>query len=381
MYSAIFDISDNKFLNIMRDPRLALPIRWNGGDFGHTLNDLFCYYISKVTAEMRKGPRGKTGSALVCLHIVTQTITKAVEEYQNGFPAKAYDTFQDLMEKLAQKPLRVYEKSGWESNWNDSLHLYRAARVDDNKNYSRLRVFHTPFNMRSKVSTCRYSIAGHPSLYLGTSLELCCNEINANPARDLILASDFQLDRDPSTSHLSIRVVELGIKPQDFIEPDDYDDNQADVFDNNLQNSNKDRRKLVRVISSGLTSKKTRERYLLWYPLIAACSFIRVNKKDPFAAEYIIPQLLMQWVRNEMADKGDELIGIRYFSCASIKDSDKGFNYVFPTSGEPVSPDIPYCKVLANAFMLTEPVYVHEYMSVQKCEAALRRMRDRQKIN
>ena len=34
-----------------------------------------------------------------------------------------------------------------------------------------------------------------------------------------------------------------------------------------------------------LQSKTVKKAYLLWYPLIAACSFIRANKQDPFAPE------------------------------------------------------------------------------------------------
>ena len=112
MYSTIFDISDNKFQDIMRDPRLALPIRWNGGEFGKSLDELFCYYYKAVEDAIRKAPGKSVITALDCLREVTQKIIQAVEEYQNGFPAKAYNTFRNLMEKLAQKPLRVYEKVG-----------------------------------------------------------------------------------------------------------------------------------------------------------------------------------------------------------------------------------------------------------------------------
>ena len=382
MNSTVFDISDKAFRRIMRDPKLALPIRWEGGDFKKTLDMLFEYYSQKLFEAQSMDPGGIAQFAIERLQTITQPLTKAVEEYQNGFPAKAYNIFKTLMEHFIDSPFNIYCKSGVLSEREDSLHLYRVAKVEDNKPYGRPRVFHTPFNMRSKVSTCRYSIAGHPSLYLSTSLELSCNEIHADPIRDLILASYYQLDRNSRSSHLTIKVVDLGIKPQDFIEPNDLSADQVDYFEDNHQNSKSKRTNKGRNVFSGLTRQYyIRENYLLWYPLIAACSFIRVNKKDPFAAEYMIPQLVMQWVRSEMSKPHRELIGIRYFSCASIKDSDKGFNYVFPTSGEPVSPDIPYCKVLANAFMLTEPVYVHEYMSVQECEAAIRRMKDRQKIN
>ena len=111
----------------------------------------------------------------------------------------------------------------------------------------------------------------------------------------------------------------------------------------------------------------------------------RTDKKDPFAAEYIIPQLLMQWVRNEICtnrnDDYDELVGIRYFSCASVKASDMGFNYVFPTSGNPKSADLPYCSVLAKAFRLTNPVYIHEYDSLYTCERQLTKSNDFDFIN
>ena len=123
-----------------------------------------------------------------------------------------------------------------------------------------------------------------------------------------------------------------------------------------------------------------RSAYLLWYPLIAACSFIRTNKNDPFAAEYIIPQLLMQWVRSEINSKEhediDNLTGIRYFSCASVRASDMGFNYVFPTSGQQKSSDLPYCSVLTRAFCLTKPVYIHEYDDIRTCEWKLSKSND-----
>lgn len=180
-------------------------------------------------------------------------------------------------------------------------------------------MFHTPYNLRSKVSTSRYSIAGFPSLYLGTSLELCCEEIGFNPYENFALASKFKLERHYSTSRIDICVVELAVKPQDFL----Y------VYENNETHG--------RFIKSHMLDEtKVRESYLLWYSLIAACSFIRVNKNDPFAAEYIIPQLLIQWVCQKMcSSKTDdgELMGIRYFSCASERVSDMGFNYVFPSSG------------------------------------------------
>lgn len=239
---------------------------------------------------------------------------------------------------------------------NDPLKLYRIACVNDNIPYNRSRVFHPPYYMRSKISSCRYSIAGYPSLYLGTSLELCEEETKYNPHEQYALASRFQLERyfDERNRNIEIKVIELAIKPQDFFECNYSFDNRRDDYPNMI---------------NMLKDPSVQKAYIVWYPLIASCSFIRVNKKDPFAAEYIIPQLLMQWVRKEMSNQNenyDKLIGIRYFSCASVKASNMGYNYVFPTSG--IKNDRSFCPILSRAFKLTQPKYIHEYTNIQACE-------------
>ena len=182
------------------------------------------------------------------------------------------------------------------------------------------------------------------------------------------ISSKYKLERNLEYTNTNIRVIELGVKPQDFLEIEYSNERHDRQISKDLLNDN-----------------RVRSSYLLWYPLIASCSYIRTDKKDPFAAEYIIPQLLMQWVRNEICikenDDYDELVGIRYFSCASVKASDMGFNYVFPTSGNPISANLPYCSVLAKSFRLTNPVYIHEYDSLSTCEWQLTKSNDFDFIN
>lgn len=369
----ILDISADSFKNILKDERLYLPIRWDGSDFAATLDNLFNYYVNKLDLPPIKKSYDSQHTHVNIKDIkrVCGLITKSVRYYLNGFPSKSYTTFERVMRLLMQQPLEIYEKSSTELfgnlgdkyNTDDDLNLFRVVSVSDNRPYQRDRVFHTPYNLRSKVSTSRYSIAGYPSLYLGTSLELCCEEIHMNPHKDFALASMFKLERNPDYTNTEIQVIELGVKPQDFIETE-------------LRNEN-----FKRFIPDSMLKRETvRSAYLLWYPLIAACSYVRTNKSDPFAAEYIIPQLLMQWVRSEigsnMDNECDQLIGIRYFSCASVKASDMGFNYVFPTSGQHKSAVLPYCAVLAKSFRLTRPIYIHEFDNIQNCEWELRKSRD-----
>lgn len=356
----ILDISDYKFKQVLNDKTLFLPVRWDSKDFHATLSSLYAHYINSLEKTF-----GNEDSYFMTyldrIKSVCGLLKTAVSHYLDGFPSDAYHSLEKAMGYLMVNPLEIYEKSSlelFEASSNDPLNLFRVVCVDDNIPYDRKRLFHTPYNLRSKVSTSRYSIAGYPSLYLGTSLDLCVDEVNFNPHEKLALVSKFEIERCTNYNNTHIRVIELAVKPQDFT-LEEKDLHQGRHFRENY-----------------LDSPKVRNAYLLWYPLIAACSFIRTNKKDPFAAEYIVPQLLMQWVRcqisvNEDKSFRDNLVGIRYFSCASEKASDRGFNYVFPSSGAQKSPDYPYCPILMKAFKLTKPLYLHEYESVRHCETAL----------
>lgn len=361
----ILNISSSQFKHIVSDKRFHLPIRWNNSDFADTLEQLLeTYYWTIYDIHQKDAELGlECAIDLKKLRRVIKLIVKAVREYLNGFPAKAFQTFKGLMSLLEETPLRTYHKSIHEqfddTSYQDPLKLYRVACTSENVPYERSRLFHTPYDLRSKVATHRYGIAGFPALYLGTSLELCCEEVNPNPHEQLVLASRFRLERSFERNQVEIEVIELAIKPQDFFVPNE--DNAAFT------------KSSARRIKSGwLKDPGFRQKYLLWYPLIAACSFIRANKKDPFAAEYIIPQLLMQWVRSKITQAKNgysRLVGIRYFSCASERASDMGFNYVFPTSGKKKRER--FCRILTKAFKLTKPHFLHEYESISKCEDAL----------
>ena len=359
----IIDMADEQFSKIFSDNHFHLPIRWDNKDFVKSLNTLFELYIEKIERETSFWAYPRTIDVdIKKISKVCDLLVLSANNYLNGFPAKAFDTFKRLMKLLNENPLITYRKSIMEQleiDPYDPLNLFRVTCVYENIIHERKRVFHTPYYLRSKVSTSRYSIAGFPSLYLGTSLELCCEEVNYNPHEQFALTSRFQLERNYEFNNISIKVIELAIKPQDFFE----EKNTNDFY----------RKK--RLFPKGLLDgSRLRGAYLLWYPLIAACSFIRVSKKDPFAAEYIIPQLLMQWVRLQFelpSKENRQLIGIRYFSCASEKASDMGFNYVFPASGSQT--DNSFCPILTDAFKLTRPYYIHEYNDIYACEMALKK--------
>lgn len=352
----IFSIDKNTFKAILKNEELYLPIRWNNNNFVLTLQKLYREYTSEIRKQFQTNGynRVDTKKCEDKIKKVCYLIIEVVKAYLNGLPAEAFKKFDKVMKTLNVTPLKIYGNNDVKQfNYpdNEKINLYRVASINDNSVYDRSRIFHVPFNLRSKISTNRYSIAGYPSLYLASSIELCCEEIHYNHHEQLGIVSRFELNKNINPDQ--IEIIELGIKPQDFIE------------EHKLMNRDYMRR---RIDKSHLNKTDVYEAYLLWYPLIAACSFIRVNKKDPFSVEYVIPQILMQWIRTKL-NNNEKLIGVRYFSCASVKASDMGFNYVFPAIKENLGE--PFCPVLNESFKLTKPYYLHEFNKLYECEYEL----------
>lgn len=114
--SMIFDISDVAFRNVLKDQTFFLPIRWTGSDFSKTLDNIFNYYIKQLE-KSNNTPQPNYNSIQVDLKEtkrLCKLLKKAVDHYLNGFPAKAYTSFEKAMELLMKNPLKIYQKSAIE---------------------------------------------------------------------------------------------------------------------------------------------------------------------------------------------------------------------------------------------------------------------------
>jgi len=330
-----------KFKEIFSKENYQLPMRWDGKDFYATLY--------KHLKDYREDIEKNCDNPNLCAEVkaVCRGICFAVDHSFKGYPEKAYKSFEAVMEILGKDPLLIDMKD------INKEPLYRVVDVGNAALPKRQRVFHVPFNMRSKMSTQRYSIPGFPCLYLGTSLELCLMEIGKDPKRDYVCVSRYELETDR-------RIISRL-----------FEDNQSPVFDN-------DEFKIfdVSVKPNGAIEKLCHNyeeitKYIKWYPLISACSYIRTMRDSPYSAEYITPQLFIQWVRLE---DEDAVVGIKYFSCASVYVSTLGNNYVFPTMGIPYQTRKTikdYCARLSHRFKLTAPRFLMEFESIDDCEDAI----------
>ena len=337
-----------KFEEIFSKDNYRLPIRWDGKNFYETLYNHLKDYRKDIEKFRKDYPDLFDDVKAVC-----RGICAAVDCSFRGYPEKAYDSFKGVMEILGKDPLLIDKEKVKEES------LYRVVDVGNAAVPDRRRVFHVPFNMRSKMSTQRYSIPGFPSLYLGTSLELCCMEVGKDPQRDYVCVSRYELqtdervidrrlkkDQSPVFDNDKFKIYDISIKPKDAIETSGNIDKDVYV-------------KYIR-------------RYIKWYPLISACSYIRAMRDDHYSAEYIIPQLFIQWVRSE---NEDAVVGIKYFSCAYEHASTLGYNYVFPTMGIPYHARKTiknYCARLSHRFKLTVPKFLMDYESIEDCEEQIK---------
>ncbi len=239
-----------------------------------------------------------------------RTISRAVTLYLNGSPAKAYKSLILTLNR---------HKSDLETLTAPSQSIrqvYRMRHFDSLDERTREKIFHVPFNLRHRISSQRYSISGWPSLYLGGSLLVCWEELG-RPPLESVDVSCFQADRELS-------VLDFGYTPRTF----------------------------VGLHTDGFFTAEQIVSYLVLWPLLCACSLKPAHRGEPFVEEYIVPQLLLEWIKNESGS----IDGLRYFStqiaqqpaCPRLT-----INYVFPVKTVHKSG---YCDSLKAAFRLTKPV-------------------------
>ncbi|AKT46804.1 hypothetical protein ADJ67_03350 [Eubacterium sulci ATCC 35585] len=328
---------NEKFKELFSKDIYQLPIRWEGRDFYGRLYNHFKTYCEDITEILKDEVDICNDIEHICIKICT-----ALDYSFRGYPIESYKSFKSVMDILNKIPLLVD---------NFEFKNEKIYRVVNNGNASlpeRERIFHVPFKMRSKMSTQRYSIPGFPSLYLGTSIELCCMELDKEPKQDYLCVSRFEIEMEVDPLINSI----FGNSDQ----PLKFDNGQLKIFDLSL----KPDEIIVKDFSYDEYIK-----YIKWYPLLSACSYIRAMHDDPYSPEYIMPQLFTQWVRSE---NEETVVGIKYFSCASNYASKLGKNFVFPSTGTPyhIGNDIDdYCARLSHRFKLTQPKFIKDYKNLE----------------
>lgn len=192
-------------------------------------------------------------------------------------------------------------------------------------------LFHIPLNLRGYVKTQRYSYPGYPCLYLASSVYGCWEELGRPNFKEQMISK--------VVAKKSFNLFDLRIPS---IDEWSYNANY----------------------------------WVLLFPLIIACMFPVKDENSVFKTEYILPQLLTEWViirrqNNNKISSTDgilPILGIIYTSSHRNNDfpfsSEKLDNLAIPVIN---SLEGNYCSELSEMFHLSKPTYYEIEELLESC--------------
>jgi hypothetical protein len=259
------------------------------------------------------------------------SINESIKLYLKGLPSKAYSTIRKSLDEL--KPYLLYPDGNKVFLVGGNINNYFRMRESCSK-VDKVGIFHIPFKSRHLTQSYRYSIPGIPCLYLSNSVFLCWEEIG-KPVNKRLYCSRFEIDSN------RLRVLNLSYTPSKVL---------------NMYNPNQ--HELTSKVSSFFIIRS-----LITWPLLFACSIHTKCHKDNFKAEYIIPQLVMQWCL-----ENDDIDGVCYYSVRSRYNSSLEFSLFQENLALPakINQDDLICSELKKKIKVSEPQLISSYNYLKK---------------
>jgi hypothetical protein len=313
-------LGDKRFMQ----PFVATPSL----SYRNSLDEKLKEYVRKIENLPDEGSltgwlKGKTEN----IEIINSKLIESIDQYLSGSAGKAYDKIENLMDLdivkssliSLKKPLSQYDYSR-----PGSKSLFRVRESDDHLS-ERMDIFHIPFEKRYLVKSQRFSIAGLPCLYLGSSLYVCWQEMG-KPSLNKLFLSHFKLNE----AHGEVYVLNFAFSLEAL----------------RLQ-------KLELFLDIHNISEDEARAYLIIWPILLACSYNVEHPNSSFSIEYVIPNLILQWIGKEKTT----LSGIMYLSTRTkqLRNNDIGINFVFPPKADLVK-HTGFCPKLNNTFKWSKPI-------------------------
>lgn len=299
---------------ILKEESMLLPIEYDEG----SCEDAICDRLSKFEVLLKN--YDIDNELIDAIASFRHNLKEMYKKYYLGHQNKAYQAFKNALLKVngMNGVMAVLPKES----------LYRARKNEGNRDYKNNEMFHIKYELRGKVQTQRFSFPGLPCLYLGGSSYVCWQELNRPQFDQFQVATIRQRDE-----RKNYKVIDLCIHPLTY-----YNELIQYENDGNSEHDFLDIRK-----------------YLQWWPIMAACSIVVKNERDPFKPEYIFPQFMLQYLLEEIDDK--DCIGIKYISIKAGKVSKKQYesdyrtytNYVLPIRTSDATAN-GFCEFLEKEF-------------------------------
>lgn len=305
-----------KFEDFLNNTYLHLPKKRDAEEpFNSYIEKLIDRYVDE--SKDVEFPEGTDKSQVTFrLEAITVGIKDAVKLFYFGKPFDAYTTLKTGIDSSQIK--EFWEDYSFDPNKN----FYRIRIKNANYPLSRQELFHIPFNLRGKIRTQRFSIPGFPCLYLSNSIYTAWEEMK-RPNLEEIQAIRLQ-------NKSTLNLIDL----------------TNSKYGGNYNSERSDELKIYD--------------FLMW-PLIAACSIKVREVSDHFKPEYIIPQLLLQWIRNNKSVHGIKFSST-HIDLNESKSQGNFYNLVLPVIA---NKENGYCENLSEMFKLTDVLswQLHQFSS------------------
>ncbi len=276
----------------------------------------------------------------------SEKIVETLTLFLQGNIREAYSTFDYALTRTKMNNHVFNMTRPLSKICNSESPLFRVRR-SDNVLKERKELFHIPFENRHLVGAMRFSVSGLPCLYLGSSIFVCWQEMG-KPDFDKLYISSFKTDEQSP----DLMILDLGYSltsavrttPMDYFFLSEEEDLEFEEEDG--ENENNSEIPLLNKIVSKLVA----------WPLVLACNYSKTYINANFHKEYIIPNLLMQWISS---NRNKNISGISYRSTKILNQKNKGIglNIIIPPKMEKIPPDfVGHCPILKETFTMTNPV-------------------------
>lgn len=332
--------------------KLDLPKKYYRGNFdisekykeemGKFENDLL--KINSKIDEKSKVIYKKIQEIFLLIKHNKQRILNVFDYYGKSNPKCAQEEFDSMMDSIKEY-LFIATADDWVTIKTENGEYKSRFRITPGSRFFRVRqvtekvesiknnadeLFHIPLTKKAYTNSERFSLAGFPSLYLSTVLPLAWQECGY-PQK--YYYSEYKYEKMWNKE----RNYEEELK---FLAL--YSPREICWWGIGLERSQFNLWLSVVI------------RCLVLYPLVLGCSFVNHGGQVSYKQEYIIPQMLMQWVQ-----RNNSIVqGISYFTCLDIEMMPEeycAYNLAIPIM-EPYD-EKQYSKKLREEFTWSMPKY------------------------
>lgn len=275
-----------KLDQLLESQIIKFPSDQTESTYLETIKKRFTEYQDAI-ASLEPSPIGELIKKLSGkINKLCENLEDSVDSHLLGNTHRSYEALKQGIYEIDPEFRVWYSKS---ISPNDLFRIRTGNRILSDKK----ELFHIPFHLRHLVKTQRYSIPGLPCLYFGSSTYISWKEMG-EPVLNTVYVSRFE-------TKVPVKVLNFGY------------DHRAIRNLITQQQSNDDKTTLIELDTLSPDNPLVNQAvsWFAIFPLLVATSIRRKDPGTDFCDAYILPQNLMQFIRN---DKEHDIDGIRYVS-------------------------------------------------------------------